>query len=72
MEGVRNKKVMRMLREQVRKNGEIIAELMKQVIIIEGEKARKRRIKQDRKQVRRYYNEKWKEEEQKRRKEDNR
>ena len=72
MEGVRNKKVMRMLREQVRKNGEIIAELMKQVIIIEGEKARKRRMKQDRKQVRRDYNEKWKEEEQKRRKEDNR
>jgi len=72
MEGVRNKKVMRMLREQVRKNGEIIAELMKQVIIIEGEKARKRRMKQDRKQVRKDYNEKWKEEEQKRRKEDNR
>jgi len=58
MEGVRNKKVMRMLREQVRKNGEIITELMKQVIIIEGEKARKRRMKQDRKQVRRDYNEK--------------
>ena len=72
MEGVRNKKVMRVLREQVRKNGEIIAELMKQVIIIEGEKARKRRMKQDRKQVRRDYNEKWEEEEQKRRKEDNR
>ena len=63
MEGVRNKKVMRMLREQVRKNGEIIAELMKQVIIIEEEKARKRRMKQDRKQVRRDYNEKWKKEE---------
>jgi len=58
MKEVRNKNVMRMLREQVRKNREIIAELMKQVIVIEEEKARKRRRKQDKKQVRRDYNEK--------------
>lgn len=58
MEGVRNKKAIRILREQMRKNGEVIAELIEQVIVIEEEKARKRRRKQDRKQTRRDYNEK--------------
>ena len=54
MREVVNKEVMRMLREQVKKNREI-AYLMKQVLVIEEEKARKRRREQDKKWLRRNY-----------------
>ena len=54
---VEKEEVMRILKKQVRKNGEIIVELTKQVLEIKKEKARRRRRKQDRKQVRRDYEE---------------
>ena len=69
MREVVNKKVMRMLREQVKKNREI-ADLMKQVLVIEEEKARKRRREQDKKWLRRNYDKRWEKEEQRKRKEE--
>ena len=69
MREVVNKEVMRMLREQVKKNREI-AYLMKQVLVIEEEKARKRRREQDKKWLRRNYDKRWEKEEQRKRKEE--
>ena len=69
MRGLGEEEVMRMLKKQVRKNREIIADLTKQELAIEEEKARKRRREQDREQVRRDYKERWEEEEQRKRKE---
>ena len=48
MRGLGEEEVMRMLKKQVRKNREIIADLTKQELAIEEEKARKRRREQDR------------------------
>ena len=55
MREVGKEEVMRMLKEQVRKNGEIIVELTKQVLAIKKKKAKRRRREQDRKQVKRDY-----------------
>ena len=55
MREAEKEEVMRMLKEQVRKNGEIIVELTKQVLAIKKKKAKRRRREQDRKQVKRDY-----------------
>jgi len=57
MRGVGKEEVMRMLKKQVRKNREIIVKLTKQVLAIKKKKAKKRRREQDRKQVKRDYEE---------------